>query len=72
MITALVFLTIVLVREYTMALERRQWASERQNLLNRIQRPELTHTPSDRVFEIPEVEPDEFDLVGVIRDNPES
>lgn len=67
-VTAVVFTIIVLAREYTIALERREWASERQLLLERIQRPEVTPVVSDRVFEIPEVEPDEFDMIGSIRE----
>ena len=66
MITALVFLTIVLAREYTIALERREWASERRELLNRVQRPEVLPSPQIADFVIPEVEPDEFDFVGQI------
>lgn len=68
MITALVFLIIVLAREYTIALERREWACERRELLNRVQRPEVLPSPQIADFVIPEVEPDEFDLVGVVRD----
>ena len=68
MITALVFLIIVLAREYTISLERREWASERRELLNRIQRPELLPIAPERDFVIPEVEPDEFDMIGSIRE----
>ena len=68
MITALVFLIIVLAREYTIALERREWASERRELLNRIQRPEVLPVVSERDFVIPEVEPDEFDMIGSIQE----
>ena len=68
MITALVFLIIVLAREYTIALERREWVSERRELLNRIQRPEVLPVVSERDFVIPEVEPDEFDMIGSIQE----
>lgn len=66
--TAVIFLIVVLAREYSIALERREWASERQLLLERIQRPELVPSVLERDFVIPEVEPDEFDMIGSIRE----
>jgi hypothetical protein len=44
----------------------KEWAKERQLLLNRIQRPEWIHLPSND-FEVPEPEVDEFNLVGSIK-----
>ena len=40
-------------------------ALERRELLNRVQRPEWLPVPQE-AFSTPEVEPDEFNLVGVI------
>lgn len=58
---------LILAREYGFAAERREWASERRELLNRIQRPEWLPVVSEG-FEAPEVEMDEFNLVGVIQE----
>lgn len=47
---------------------RRQWALERRELLERIQRPERipVSAAADEEFEVPEMEPDESDAVGTI------
>ncbi|NBT35696.1 MAG: hypothetical protein EBT03_09195 [Betaproteobacteria bacterium] len=56
---------LILVREYTFRQERSEWLLERRELLNRVQRPEWLPVPQE-AFSTPEVEPDEFNLVGVI------
>ena len=66
--SSVAFLIIVLVREYAFVLERREWACERRELLNRVQAPDRLPSPQITDFVIPDVEPDEFDLVGVVRD----
>lgn len=62
------FFLVVLLREYTMLSERREWASERSLLLNRVQAPDRLPLGQNADFVVPEVEPDEFDFVGVIHD----
>ena len=42
-----------------------QWAEERRELLNRIQRPEYTPT-APAPFELPELPEDQYNLVGTI------
>jgi hypothetical protein len=55
---------------------RRQHATEaattveRRELLTRIQRPELIPVGHNQAFDIPDPEPDEFDMVGEIFDAP--
>ena len=56
---------LVVLREYSFATERREWTSERRELLNRIQRPEWLPVASEG-FEMPEPEPDEFNMIGTI------
>lgn len=48
-----------------------QWAVERRELLNRIQRPDIVPVTPVHTFTMPEVEPDEIDLVGTIKFEPE-
>lgn len=60
----LLFILVVL-REYTFRQERSEWLLERRELLNRVQRPEWLPVVSEG-FVAPEVETDEFNLVGVI------
>lgn len=48
-----------------------QWALERRELLNRIQKPEVLPMPSFGQFSAPEQPADEFNLVGTIRNDPE-
>ena len=47
-----------------------EWALERRELLNRIQHPEFVPTTPAQ-FELPEQEPDEWNLVGTIAPPPE-
>lgn len=48
-----------------------EWAKERRELLNRVQRPEL-HVPQPAEhFEFPDPEPDDAHLVGTIAPPPE-
>lgn len=67
LICAFVFLT--LIREYAFVQERSEGLLERRELLNRVQRPELLPGAQMTDFVIPEVVPDEFDLVGSIRES---
>lgn len=62
---------LILVREYTILVERREWACERRELLNRVQAPERLPLLSERDFVIPEPELDEFNLVGVVGESDE-
>lgn len=48
-----------------------EWAKERRELLNRIQRPEQTVPQPAEHFEFPEPEPDDAHLVGTIAPPPE-
>lgn len=66
--SSLILLSIILLREYTFHQERSEWLLERRELLNRVQRPEQLPSPQITDFVIPEYEPDEFDLVGVIQE----
>jgi hypothetical protein len=68
MIESIIFLLIIALREYSILLERREWASERSELLNRIQAPDRLPAAQIVDFEFPEPEPDEFNLVGTIAD----
>ena len=53
--------------------ERQKWTEERRELLNRIQAPEKSgFVAAPQVFEIPEPEPDEWDQVGTIVNDPEA
>ena len=67
-VSSLILLTIILMREYTFHQERSEWLLERRELLNRVQRPEALPSPQIADFVIPDFEPDEFDLVGVIQE----
>lgn len=62
------FLADISEREAAMSLERIGWVEERRELLNRIQRPEYVPAAPVTDFQIPELEPDEFDLVGTLQD----
>ena len=66
MIESIIFLLIIVLREYSILLERREWASERSELLNRIQAPERLPAAQIADFDFPEPELDEFNLVGTI------
>jgi hypothetical protein len=68
LVPLLLLAVLIVLREYTFATERREWASERRELLNRIQRPEWLPVASEG-FVTPEPEPDEFNLVGVIQES---
>ena len=62
------FLADISEREDAISLERIGWVEERRELLNRIQRPEYVPTMPVMDFRVPELEPDEFDLVGTMQD----
>lgn len=51
--------------------DRRQtedkWAAERRELLNRVQFPDRMPVEAPADFRVPELEPDELNLVGTIR-----
>jgi hypothetical protein len=51
--------------------ERKQWAEERRELLNRIQAPSFIPTAPQYQFEAPEREPDEYARVGSIVIDPD-
>lgn len=62
---ALVAVVHLLLRERRHA--EAAWASERSELLNRIQRPDVVHLPGAVDFKVPEeAEPDDSHLVGQI------
>lgn len=63
---AIIAVAFLLVRARSEA--DRETASERQMLLERIQRPERHPTLPVDEFVTPEPEPDEFDLVGTIQE----
>ena len=44
-----------------------EWALERRELLTRIQRPEYAPTTPVAQFEVPELEPDDYNRVGTVR-----
>ena len=66
MILGLALIILVVVREYIILVERREWLSERRELINRVQAPERLPNSLERDFVIPEPETDEFALVGVV------
>lgn len=73
-IIVLLFLAHV-AQEHSRAVERREWASERTDLLNRIQAPERSVFASlaPEWKELPPMEPDQTNMVGrVIPLNPEN
>ena len=49
-----------------------QWALERRQLCDRIQRPEQPLPAPPRQVALPDPEPDEYDLVGTVRFDPEA
>ena len=58
-------------REAAQADAETRWASERRELLNRIQRPEIASFVAPQThFEIPDQPPDDFNLVGTIVNDP--
>jgi hypothetical protein len=57
---------LILAREYTFHQERVEWLSERRELTNRVQAPDRLPSVQTADFVLPEVELDEFNLVGVI------
>lgn len=61
---AMFVVILVLVRSAQAAEAR--WASERRELLNRIQRPEYIPRDTSQVYEIPERDPDEWAKVGTV------
>lgn len=61
----LLLFALILLREYTFRQERAEWLSERRELLNRVQRPDILPV-AQSAFVQPEVEPDEFNLIGSI------
>ena len=61
---ALVALTWVLLRHFRE--QTAQWAVERRELLNRIQRPDHIPVAAHPDFVMPELEPDDIGLVGTI------
>ena len=65
-VLSLALIVLILVREYIMGVERREWLSERRELLNRVQAPDRLPSLSNTDFVVPEREVDEFALVGSI------
>jgi hypothetical protein len=61
---ALVAVVWMLVRSH--AADQRAWVEERRELLERIQRPERIPAHLPEAYEIPEFQPDDFDMVGTI------
>jgi len=57
---------LIVAREYTIFRERSEWLVERRELTDRVQAPERLPSALASDFVLPEVEPDEFNLVGVI------
>lgn len=57
---------LIVAREYTFHQERVEWLSERRELTNRVQAPDRLPSVQTADFVLPEVELDEFNLVGVI------
>ena len=57
---------VIVLREVTFHQERVEWLSERRELTDRVQAPERLPNVLTSDFVVPEVEPDEFNLVGVI------
>lgn len=65
---ALVAIVHLLLRHFRD--EAADWATERRELLTRIQRPDLVPL-SSVTYSQPESEPDEIGLVGTIQERPE-
>jgi hypothetical protein len=57
---------LIVAREYTIFRERSEWLVERRELTDRVQAPERLPNALTSDFVLPEVELDEFNLVGVI------
>ena len=62
----IVLTVLILVREWTIHQERSEWLVERRELTDRVQAPERLPSAQTADFVLPEFEPDEFNLVGVI------
>jgi hypothetical protein len=65
-VPCLIFFALILVREWTIHQERSEWLVERRELTDRVQAPERLPSAQTADFVLPEVELDEFNLVGVI------
>jgi len=65
-VPCLILFALILVREWTIHQERSEWLVERRELTDRVQAPERLPNAQTADFVLPEVELDEFNLVGVI------
>lgn len=66
LVPSILFFLLVIAREWVFMSERREWAQERKELLNRIQHPEVLVPLGNDRPEIEEREPDEINLVGAV------
>ena len=57
---------LIVAREWTFHQERVEWLVERRELTDRVQAPDRLPSVQTADFVLPEVELDEFNLVGVI------
>ena len=67
---AVALVAVVRILTVAHAASEREWAVQRRELLERIQRPERPPTVTGARFEVPEQEPDEWNLVGTISHDP--
>jgi hypothetical protein len=66
-IEAICLVVVVLAFLWDRRQTERAWVAERRELLNRVQFPDRMPVQAPVEFKVPELEPDEIDLVGTIK-----